>query len=103
MEDEKNPHKPNSVLVMKWCNFPIDISEWVFVESGKVLECSPFLSHISWFSCGHDEFLEITISLLSKGSILIEGYIKLILNLLLNYLPIMSALSLMLGTPWKRL
>jgi hypothetical protein len=69
MEDEKNPCKSDSVLIMEWLKFPIDITEWIFIESSEIFECSPFLSHISWLSCGVNKFMEIAICLLGKSSI----------------------------------
>jgi len=50
MPDEKAPNESDSVLVVKWLNFPVDIAEWVLEESSDILECSPLLSHISWLS-----------------------------------------------------
>jgi len=71
MEDEKDPNISNSILFDKRLQLPVDITEWVFVKSSNILEGSPFLGHISWFSCGHNELCEITISFFSKSSILI--------------------------------
>lgn len=68
MPCQKNPGKSESVLSMKWVEFPENITEWILEESGNVLETSPFLGHVSWLSCSSDEFSEITISLLCKSS-----------------------------------
>ena len=69
MPDEENVDNSNSVLVSQSSNFPEGITEWVLEESGDVLECSPFLSHISWLLGPSDELSEITIGLLGEGSI----------------------------------
>jgi hypothetical protein len=66
--DKENVNDSNSVLVGKGSNFPEGITEWVLEESGDVLECSPFLSHISWLLGFSNEFSEITIGLLGEGS-----------------------------------
>ena len=68
MPDQENVDNSDSALVGKGCNFPEGIAEWVLEESGDVLECSPFLSHISWLLGPSDELGEITVSLLSEGS-----------------------------------
>jgi|TARA_B110000238_G_scaffold158604_1_gene171880 hypothetical protein len=69
MPDEENVDNSNSVLVSQSSNFPEGITEWVLEESGDVLECSPFLSHVSWLLGFSDELSEITIGLLGEGSI----------------------------------
>lgn len=69
MPDKEEPDESNSVLHDKGLNFPVGISEGILEESSDVLECSPFLGHISGFSSGSDELGEVTIGLLSKGSI----------------------------------
>ena len=69
MPDEENVDNSNSVLVSQSSNFPEGITEWVLEESGDVLECSPFLSHVSWLLGPSDELSEITIGLLGEGSI----------------------------------
>ena len=68
MPDKEYVDNSNSRLVSKSGDFPEGIPEWVFKESTNVLEGSPFLGHISWLLCFGNEFGEITVSLLSKGS-----------------------------------
>ena len=92
MEDQQHPEEADAVLLMKRLYLPVEIAKWIFEESSNILECSPLLCHITGLSCGNDKLCEITISLLSKGSMIQ-------LKIELSYLPIMSALSLMLGTP----
>jgi hypothetical protein len=70
VENEENPCEPDSVLIVEGLKFPIEIAKWILVESSEVLESSPFLSHISWLSCGHYELMEITICFLGKSSII---------------------------------
>ena len=69
MPDQENVDNSDSVLVSEGSDFPEGITEWVLEESGDVLECSPFLSHVSWLLGSSDELSEITIGLLSEGSI----------------------------------
>ena len=69
MPDQENVDNSDSVLVSEGGDFPEGITEWVLEESGDVLECSPFLSHVSWLLGSSDELSEITIGLLSEGSI----------------------------------
>jgi len=66
--DQKSPDESDSVLLVKWVYFPEDVGKWILVESCDVLESSPFLSHISWFSCWSNKLCEITIGLLGKRS-----------------------------------
>lgn len=70
MEDQQNPEETNAVLLMKRLNFPVEISKRIFEESSDVLECSPFLGHITGLSSCDNKLIEITVSLLSKSSIL---------------------------------
>ena len=98
VEDQQQPDETDAVLLDKRLNFPVKITEWVLEETRNVLECSPFLSHIARLSGSSNEFGKITISLLCKGSIILWNLIIKVCT----YLPIISALSLMLGTPNMR-
>jgi len=69
MPDQKSPNESDSVLWVKWIDFPEDVTERILIESSDILESSPFLSHISGLSCGSNKLCEITISLFSKSSI----------------------------------
>ena len=68
MEYEEDPYKSNSVCLVQGLQFPIKIAEWILEESGDVLEGSPLLGHVSWFSSCHHKLGEVTISLLGKRS-----------------------------------
>ena len=68
MKDQENPCESNSVLVSESSNFPEGKAKWIFEESSDVLECSPLLGHISWFTSSVDKLSEITVGLLGKGS-----------------------------------
>ena len=70
--DQEDVDNSNSVLVCQGCNFPEGVTEWVFEESSDVLECSPFLGHISWLLGLSNEFGIITVGLLSQSSAKIE-------------------------------
>ena len=95
VEDKEEPEETDSVLGVQGVHLPVNIPKGVLEESSDVLECSPLLSHITGLSSGDHEFVEIAISLLSEGSIRFEYKY-------FTYLPIISALSLMLGTPCMR-
>ena len=98
MEDQKNVDEPQSVLCMKWLELPEYVCEGILEESGNVFECSPFLGHVSGLSSGLNEFTKVAIGFLGKGPIkdIIKRAGKKVWS---AYLPIMSARSLMLGTP----
>ena len=68
VEDQEQPDETDAVLLNQGLNFPVKITEWVLEETRNVLECSPFLGHIARLPGGSNEFSEITISLLCKGS-----------------------------------
>jgi hypothetical protein len=68
MPCEKNPNESDSVLSVKWVNFPEHVSKRILEESCDVLECSPFLGHISRLSCCLNELVEIPICFLGKSS-----------------------------------
>jgi hypothetical protein len=55
---------------VKGLYFPVEVSEWILEESSDVLECSPFLCHITRLSSCDNKLSEIAISLLCKSSIL---------------------------------
>ena len=69
MEQQQSPHESDSVLVRDGGHLPESISPGVFKESRNILVHSPFLGHVSWLLGPHNEFSEIAISLLGKGSI----------------------------------
>jgi hypothetical protein len=68
MESKADPHESNSVGFVKGVGLPIHISRRVLKETSYVFEGSPFLCFISGFFKVGNELVEITISLLSKGS-----------------------------------
>ena len=70
MEDQQHPEETDAVLLVKGLYFPIEVSEWILEESSDVLECSPFLCHITRLSSCDNKLSEIAISLLCKSSIL---------------------------------
>ena len=48
MPAEQCPQWSKSVLLSHWLKFPVNVSNWVFSQSGEVFERSPFLGHVSW-------------------------------------------------------
>lgn len=94
MPDEKEPNESDSVLRVKRVDLPEYIAEWVLEETSDVLKSSPFLGHVSGLSSCVHELAEVSISLLGQSSI--DCVIQTSKEC---YLPIISALSLMLGTP----
>ena len=70
MEDQQDPEETDAVLLVERLNFPVEVSKRIFEESSDVLECSPFLCHVTWLSSCDNKLSEITISFLSKSSIL---------------------------------
>ena len=70
VEDEEEPEETDSVLSVEGVHLPVNIAEGVLEEPSDVLECSPLLGHITGLSCGDNKLSKITISLLSKSSII---------------------------------
>ena len=100
VEDYQAPDEAHAVLIMETFSLPVGIAEWVFEEAGDVLERSPFLRVVTGLLGLVHKLSKVTISVLSESSKEKEkvntwncGYI------LATYLPIMSARSLILGTP----
>ena len=69
MEAEADPHESNSVGFMKRVSLPVHVSSRVFKETSYVFEGSPFLGLVSRLFEVGNEFVEISISFLSKSSI----------------------------------
>ena len=65
---EQEVHELHASIGVEWLDFPVNVSDWVFLEARDVLKDSPFLGFISWFSCILDEFCEVTVSLSRKSS-----------------------------------
>lgn len=98
MEDEECVDEPQSVLCMEGLELPENVCEGILEEPGNIFECSPLLGHVSGLSSGLNEFTKVSIGFLGKGpikNIIVRGA-KYMWG---AYLPIMSARSLMLGTP----
>ena len=100
VEDDEAPDEAHAVLIMETFSLPVGIAEWVFEEAGDVLERSPFLRVVTGLLGLVHKLSKVAISVLSESSKGKEnvntwncGYI------LATYLPIMSARSLILGTP----
>ena len=100
VEDDEAPDEAHAVLIMEAFSLPVGIAEWVFEEAGDVLERSPFLRVVTGLLGLVNKLSKVTISVLSESSkekekvnMWNDGYI------LTTYLPIMSARSLILGTP----
>ena len=100
VEDDEAPDEAHAVLLMEAFSLPVGIAEWVFEEAGDVLERSPFLRVVTGLLGLVHKLSKVTISVLSESSKEKEkvntwndGYNKA------TYLPIMSARSLILGTP----
>ena len=68
MPNQEHIDNSDSVLAGKLCNLPEGVAKWILKESGDVLECSPFLSHVSGLGGLSYELGEITIGLLGKCS-----------------------------------
>ena len=94
MEAKADPHESDSVGFVKRVSLPVHISSRVFKETSYVFEGSPFLGFVSGLFKVGNELVEISVGFLGKSSKQLT--IKLKDN---AYLPIISALSLRLGTP----
>ena len=94
--NKADPHDSDAILLVERIQLPVSVPNWIFVEAGDVLKSSPFLSVVTRLPSVENKFTKITIGLFCKRSK--QGISKLPVY----YLPIMSALSLMLGTPKNR-
>ena len=68
MEDDHAPHETNTVLSVEGLRFPVEIADWVFEETGNVLERSPSLGIITGFLGVVHELEEVAISVLGQSS-----------------------------------
>ena len=100
VEDDEAPDEAHAVLLMEAFSLPVGIAEWVFEEAGDVLERSPFLRVVAGLLGLVHKLSKVTISVLSESSKEKEKVNTLNYGYnLATYLPIMSARSLILGTP----
>ena len=58
----------NSILVEEGNCLPVDISQWVLMETHDILQCSPTLRLISWLLGLHYETCQISVVLLRHRS-----------------------------------
>lgn len=54
---------------MERLELPVYVGIWVLVEASNVLECSPFLGHVSRLPGRLHELGKVSIGFLSEGSI----------------------------------
>ena len=100
VEDDEAPDEAHAVLLMEAFSLPVGIAEWVFEEAGDILERSPFLRVVTGLLGLVHKLSKVTISVLSESSKEKEKVNTLNYGYnLATYLPIMSARSLILGTP----
>ena len=71
MPDKEDINDSDSVLSVETSHLPESVSEWILKESCDILECSPFLCHISWLGSFSDKLSEIAVSLFGKSSIIL--------------------------------
>lgn len=69
MEDEEQPDEADAILLHEGLDFPVNITEGILEESSNVLECTPFLCHITGLSSCINKLVEVTVSFFSKSSI----------------------------------
>lgn len=101
MVEEETVDESESVLSEEGLQFPVHVTMGVLEEPGDVLESSVPLSIVTGLLSVQNEFGEVTVGLLGQSS---AGWIKVRGDrwVSVTYLPIMSARSLMLGTPqWR--
>ena len=98
MVDRDAPRESDTVLSVEGLDLPVDVADWVLEEASNVLKGSPALSIVSRLLCLVHELGEVAIGVLGKSSDCQKARISK-RERGNAYLPIMSALSLMLGTP----
>ena len=69
MVEHEHPYETDSVLSMEWLSFPIQISNWIFIESSNILKRTPFLCLITGLLKVLNELTEVTVCFFGKGSI----------------------------------
>ena len=101
VEDDHAPHEADAVLSEERVHLPVEVADGVLYEPGDVLEGPPALGLVTRLLGAVNELSEIAISVLGKSSkrdkVMLNSRKSLVLQL--TYLPIISARSLMLGTP----
>ena len=90
VEHQQHPSQTHAVLRVEHVHLPVSVAEGVLHEAGNVLECSPSLSVVTRLLGVCHKLGEVTVGFLSESPALSETA---------TYRPIMSARSLMLGTP----
>ena len=98
VEDGEAPEEADAALLVERLSLPVHVAERVFEEAGNVLERSPSLGSITRLLSRVHKLAEISISVFGECSALEMKQLKLG-EVGKTYLPIMSARSLMLGTP----
>ena len=97
MPGDHAPKESNAVLLVEWINLPVKVSERVFSETSQIFEGPPPLGIVEWFLGVVNKLAKISVCIFGESSVEME--ILLVTTDLITYLPIMSALSLMFGTP----
>ena len=67
--NEAAPDKSYTVRLDQGADLPEDVSEWILSRASDVLECTPFLSLVSWLLHVINELSKVAISLLCKSSL----------------------------------
>ena len=68
MENEADPHKTDTVLLVEDFSFPVSVSHRVFEEPSDVLKCSPLLGLITGLLVVLNELAEITVGFTGEGA-----------------------------------
>ena len=68
VESNQEVHDSESVLSVEWFHLPVNVSGWVFVETGDVLVGSPSLSIVSWLVHVINELGEVSVGLFGQST-----------------------------------
>ena len=100
MPSNHAPKESDPVLLVEWIDLPIQVTEWIFGETSHVFEGSPSLSVVKRLLRIVNELAKIAVSVFSQCSNQLKPINNQNLNdIVTTYLPIISALSLIFGTP----
>jgi len=95
---EQEVHDLHAAVRVEWLDLPVDVGDGVLLESGDVLEDSPFLGLVEWLLCVFHELCEVAVGISRKSSTQ-QNRQHCSRHLGNTYLPTISARSVMFGMP----
>ena len=97
MPGDHAPKEANTVLLVERIDLPVEVTEGILRETSHIFEGSPSLGIVERLLGVVDKLAKISVCIFGESSMKMVD--ELVITDLITYLPIMSALSLMFGTP----